>query len=64
VLDHSGYFQPGSLGGRDLILLPLAFSPDGKTLASAGGGQLKGPGGGAAQAGRLATIGRRDRQNR
>src|SRR5262249_26496985 len=38
VLDHGGLFRPAARGGRDLILLSLAFSPDGKLLATAGGG--------------------------
>jgi WD domain, G-beta repeat len=42
VLDHGEFFRPASLGGRDLILLSLAFSPDGKVIASAGGGHLGG----------------------
>jgi len=37
-LDHGNLFRPASLGGGDLILLSLAFSPDGKRIASAGGG--------------------------
>src|SRR5262249_46253440 len=40
VLDHGEAFRPAALGGRDLILLSLAFSPDGKVIASAGGGNL------------------------
>src|SRR5262245_4709037 len=40
VLDHGGLFRPASLGGRDLILLSLAFSPDGKVIATAGGGHV------------------------
>lgn len=42
VLDHGDLFRPASAGGRDLILLSLAFSPDGRTIASAGGGHLGG----------------------
>jgi WD40 repeat protein len=42
VLDHGGFFRPTALGGRDLILLSLAFSRDGKMIASAGGGNLGG----------------------
>src|SRR5262245_56457221 len=38
VLDHGSLFRPAALGGGDLILLSLAFSPDGKLIASAGGG--------------------------
>src|SRR5262249_42954514 len=40
VLDHGGLFRPASPRGRDLILLSLAFSPDGKMIATAGGGHL------------------------
>src|SRR5262245_56245773 len=40
VLDHGGLFRPASLGGRDLILLSLAFSPDSTLIASAGGGHV------------------------
>jgi|GEM_PF-2516099 FOG: WD40 repeat len=42
VLDHGEFFRPASLGGRDLVLLSLAFSSDGKVIASAGGGHLGG----------------------
>src|SRR3954470_17711220 len=45
VLDHGGLFRPAALGGRDLILLSLAFSPDGKMIASAGGGKPEGKNG-------------------
>jgi squalene-hopene/tetraprenyl-beta-curcumene cyclase len=58
VLDHGGLFRPAALGGRDLILLSLAFSPDGKLLASAGGGNLgieKGPAQGEVKLWEVAT---------
>jgi FOG: WD40 repeat len=42
VLNHGGFFRPPALGGRDFILLALAFSPDGKTIASARGGHPEG----------------------
>src|SRR5262249_49087168 len=55
VLDHGGLFRPASLGGRDLILLCLALSPDGKGIATAGGGHV-GRGGPAEGGGKLWEV--------
>jgi WD40 repeat protein len=41
-LDHGKLFRPLAQGGGDLILLSVDFSPDGRLIASAGGGHVGG----------------------